>query len=68
MNEERDELRQIVQDIMGYPFYVNSIEVSVLGDNINSICDSIIDAVRDKLCDECEYSCNESNCDRRHNC
>ena len=43
--EKRKELRQNIQDILGYPFYVNSIEVNVLPDKIDSICDDIIDLI-----------------------
>ena len=69
MNEAtKAELKQEIGDLLGLPFYSSmSQELNRLNENVEGSLDSIIEAVQQKLCDNCEYSCNESSCDRRHN-
>lgn len=70
MNEAtKTELKQEIGNLLGLPFYSSmSQELNRLNESVESSLDSIIDAVQQKLCNDCEYSCNESNCDTRHNC
>jgi len=68
MREEqfiRAEVRKAIMDILGYPFYVESIEVDVLPDTIKNICDGIIDAVLDSYCDNCKFYCGREICPDR---
>ena len=68
MTDEQDaKLRKIILDSMGFPFYENSVELTRLNENVKESMSSIIDSLRDEMCGNCEYSCNENNCAKRHN-
>lgn len=69
MNEEtRAKLKNGIHDILGLPFYdSNSQELTRLNKSVEESIDGIIDAFIEEACGNCEYSCNESHCDKRHN-
>jgi len=61
----REKATQVITDLIGYPHYIESIEVDVLPDTIKNVCNDIIDAVLDEFCDTCEYYCGVENCENR---
>jgi len=69
MNKEtRAKLRKSIEDIFGLPFhYSNSVELTQLNEHVEGSMDDIMDAFIEEACGNCEYSCNEVGCDKRHN-
>ena len=70
MNDEQKKakVRKVIEDGFGYPFHDNqSQELTSLNKYFDDAMDGVIDNIRDEMCGNCEYSCNESHCDKRHN-
>ena len=70
MSKEQDaKLTQLIKDGFGYPFYDSqSQELNRLNRSFRVAIRGVIDDIRNEMCGDCEYSCNESNCEKRHNC
>lgn len=54
----KEELRKSIKDILG--------QFVQLGHGDKAI-DDIENAFIQEMCGNCEYSCNETHCDKRHN-
>ena len=67
-DEQKAKLRKVVEDGFGYPFHDNqSRELTGLNKSFSEAVDGVIDNLRDEMCGNCEFSCNEAHCDKRHN-
>ena len=69
MNDEtKANMEQRIKDILGFPFHDNqSRELTRLNRHVEEQLSNIMDEFIEVVCSNCEYSCNESNCDKRHN-
>lgn len=73
MNDEaKAKIRKVIEDGFGYPFYdSNSRELNSLNRGFKEAIDGVIKDIHDEFieseCGNCEFSCNESNCEKRHN-
>ncbi len=66
--EQKANLEQRILDLIGYPFYDNqSRELTRLNRHVKDQMSGVMDEFIEAACSDCAYSCNESNCDRRHN-
>ncbi len=67
-DEPTAKLREIMKDGFGFPFHDSqSRELTRLNRSFEDAMGGVIDDLRDEMCGNCEYSCNESNCEKRHN-
>lgn len=61
----------VILDGMGYPFHENSVELTSLNKSVKEAMGSIVESLHDEFieytCNDCEFSCNENNCEKRHN-
>lgn len=69
MNDEtKGGMEQRIKDILGFPFYDSqSQELTKLNKHVEESMSSIMDEFINEVCGNCEYSCNESPCEKRHN-
>lgn len=73
MNDEAiAKMRKVIEDGFGYPFHDNqSQELTSLNKYFDEAMDGVIKNLNDEFieseCGNCEFSCNERNCDKRHN-
>lgn len=69
MNDEtKVNMEQRIKDILGFPFHDNqSRELTRLNRHVEEQLSNIMDEFIEIVCGNCEYSCNESHCDKRHN-
>ena len=67
-NETQAKMEQRIKDILGFPFHDNqSQELTRLNKHVEEQLSNIMDEFIEVVCGNCEYSCNESNCEKRHN-
>ncbi len=67
-DEQKAKFRKIVEDGFGYPFHDNqSQELTRLNRHVKKQMNGVMDEFIEVMCGNCEYSCNESNCEKRHN-
>ncbi len=67
-DEQKAKMEKSIEDIIGLPFYdSNSQELTKVNEHIKASMGDIMDAFIQEVCGNCEYSCNESHCDKRHN-
>ena len=73
MNDEaKAKMRKVIEDGFGYPFYdKQSRELTSLNRTFSVAINHVIKDIHDEFieseCGNCEFSCNESHCDKRHN-
>jgi len=67
-DEQKAKLGKSIEDILGLPFHDSkSVELTQLNEHVKSSIGGIVDAFIEEMCGNCEYSCNESGCEKRHN-
>ena len=67
-DEQKAKMEKSIEDIIGLPLYdSNSQELTKVNEHIKASMGDIIDAFIQEVCGNCEFSCNESHCDKRHN-
>ena len=67
-DEQQTKMEQRIKDILGLPFYDSqSRELTRLNEHVEKSLSGIMDEFIEVVCGNCEFSCNESNCDKRHN-
>jgi len=67
-DEQRAKMEKSIEDIIGLPLYdSNSQELTKVNEHIKASMGAIMDAFIEEVCGNCECSCNESGCERRHN-
>lgn len=67
-DEQQTKMEQRIKDILGFPFHDSqSRELTSLNKHVEEQLSNIMDEFIEVVCGNCEYSCNESNCEKRHN-
>lgn len=71
-DEQKAKMRKVIEDGFGFPFYDNdNQELTSLNRFFSEAMDGVLKGLHDEFieseCGDCEFSCNERNCEKRHN-
>jgi hypothetical protein len=62
-DEQNAKLKKIMEDGFGYPFHdPQSQELTGLNRSFEEAMAGVMDDIRDEMCGNCEYMCNDTHC------